>query len=85
MDFGVKGRVAVITGVAPGRVHSEPIDEKLHPTPERRAAFTRDNIPLGYFGDAADVASLIAFLCSARARYITGQRIHVDGGMQRAV
>jgi len=71
--------------VAPGRVHSEQIDEKLHPTPESQAEFARANIPLGYFGDAADVAGLIAFLCSARGRYITGERIHVDGGMHHAV
>ena len=71
--------------IGPGRVHSEQIDRKLHPTPESQAAFARDNIPLGYFGDAADVAWLIAFLCSARARYITGERIHVDGGMHHSV
>ena len=34
---------------------------------------------------AADVASLVAILCSSRARYITGERIHVDGGMHHAV
>jgi 3-oxoacyl-[acyl-carrier protein] reductase len=71
--------------VAPGRVHSEQIDEKLHPTPESQAAFARANIPLGYFGDAIDVAWLVAFLCSERARYITGERLNVDGGMQRSV
>ena len=70
---------------APGRVHSEQIDEKLHPTLESQAEFARANIPLGYFGDAADVAGLIAFLCSARGRYITGERIHVDGGIHHAV
>jgi len=71
--------------VAPGRVHSEQIDHRLHPTPESQAEFTRENIPLGYFGDAVDVAWLVAFLCSSRARYITGERIHVDGGMHRSV
>jgi 3-oxoacyl-[acyl-carrier protein] reductase len=71
--------------VAPGRVHSEQIDAKLHPTPESQATFARENIPLGYFGDATDVAWLIAFLCSERARYITGERLHVDGGMQRSI
>jgi 3-oxoacyl-[acyl-carrier protein] reductase len=71
--------------IGPGRVHSEQIDRKLHPTPESQATFARDNIPLGYFGDANDVAWLIAFLCSARARYITGERIHVDGGMHHAL
>jgi 3-oxoacyl-[acyl-carrier protein] reductase len=82
-EMGAHG--ITVNCVAPGRVHSEQIDEKLHPTPESQAAFTRANIPLGYFGDAADVASLVAFLCSARARYITGERIHVDGGMHHAV
>jgi NAD(P)-dependent dehydrogenase (short-subunit alcohol dehydrogenase family) len=31
------------------------------------------------------VAFLAAFLCSPRARYITGERIHVDGGLRRGV
>jgi 3-oxoacyl-[acyl-carrier protein] reductase len=71
--------------IAPGRIHSEQIDERLHPTPESRAEYARLNIPLGYFGDPADMAWLVAFLCSPRARYITGERIHVDGGMHRSV
>jgi 3-oxoacyl-[acyl-carrier protein] reductase len=70
--------------LAPGRVHSEQIDTRLHPTPESQAEFSR-NIPLGYFGDPNDVAFLAAFLCSPRARYITGERIHVDGGLHRSV
>jgi 3-oxoacyl-[acyl-carrier protein] reductase len=73
-----------INCLAPGRIHSEQIDTRLHPTPESQAEFAR-NIPLGYFGDPGDVAFLVAFLCSPRARYITGERIHVDGGLHRAV
>lgn len=73
-----------INCIAPGRVHSEQIDTRLHPTPESQAEFSR-NIPLGYFGDPSDVACLAAFLCSPRARYITGERIHVDGGLHRSV
>jgi len=73
-----------INCLAPGRIHSEQIDMRLHPTPESRAEFAR-NIPLGYFGDPSDVAFLVAFLSSPRARYITGERIHVDGGLHRAV
>ena len=70
--------------LSPGRVHSEQIDQRLHPTAESQAEFAR-NIPLGYFGDPSDVAFLAAFLCSPKARYITGERIHVDGGLHRAV
>jgi len=73
-----------INCLAPGRVHSEQIDKRLHPTPESQAEFSK-NIPLGYFGDPGDVAFLAAFLCSPKARYITGERIHVDGGLHRSV
>ena len=73
-----------INCLSPGRVHSEQIDQRLHPTPESQAEFAR-NIPLGYFGDPSDVAFLAAFLCSPKARYITGERIHVDGGLHRSV
>ena len=38
-------------------------------------------IPMGAFGTAEDVAEAVAFLASDSARYITGQTIHVDGGM----
>jgi 3-oxoacyl-[acyl-carrier protein] reductase len=38
-------------------------------------------IPLGRFGDCQDVASAVAFLASAEAKYITGQVLTVDGGM----
>ncbi len=69
--------------IAPGRIHSEQIDLRLHPTPESRTEFSRE-IPLGYFGDPADIANLVAFLVSPKARYITGERIHVDGGYRRA-
>jgi 3-oxoacyl-[acyl-carrier protein] reductase len=40
-----------------------------------------DAIPLGRFGQPADVGPVVAFLASEQAAYITGQVIHVDGGM----
>jgi 3-oxoacyl-[acyl-carrier protein] reductase len=67
--------------IQPGRIDSEQIREKLHPTEESRRSFIERNIPIGYFGDAADVAHLVAFLASPAARYITGAVIPVDGGM----
>lgn len=71
--------------IGPGRIHSEQIDHKLHPTPEDQAAFTRANIPVGYFGDPDDMANCVAFLCSPKARYITGQSLYIDGGMHRSI
>jgi 3-oxoacyl-[acyl-carrier protein] reductase len=41
----------------------------------------RAQIPLGRFGTAADVAAAVSFLASEGAAYITGQVIHVNGGM----
>ena len=38
-------------------------------------------IPLGHLGSASDVAHAVAFLASPQAAYITGQELHVNGGM----
>ena len=71
--------------LGPGRIHSEQIDNRLHPAPQDQAQFAAANIPLGYFGDPDDVAYAVAFLCALKARYLTGQRMYVDGGMHRAL
>jgi 3-oxoacyl-[acyl-carrier protein] reductase len=39
------------------------------------------NIPLGYFGSVKDISDTVLFLASKKADYITGQTIHVNGGM----
>jgi 3-oxoacyl-[acyl-carrier protein] reductase len=67
--------------IQPGRIDSEQIREKLHPTEESRRTFIERNVPIGYFGEPADVAHMVAFLASPAARYITGAVIPVDGGM----
>lgn len=67
----------------PGRINSEQILNRLHPTEDNRRAFIDANIPIGYFGEPEDMAYLVAFLSSPLARYITGEVIHVDGGMHR--
>ena len=67
----------------PGRIISEQILNKVHPDPAERQAFVEANIPVGYLGEPEDMGYLIAFLASPLARYITGEVIHVDGGMRR--
>jgi 3-oxoacyl-[acyl-carrier protein] reductase len=72
-----------INCLPPGRINSEQILGRLHPTEENRRAFIEANIPVGYFGEPEDMGYLVAFLASPLARYITGEVIHVDGGMHR--
>ncbi len=83
---GLAGDVAkdgvTINTIQPGRINSEQILQKLHPTEESRRAFIERNIPIGYFGEPEDVGALVAFLASPAARYITGTVIPVDGGMR---
>ena len=55
------------------------------PTKEDQQKFLDEEVPMGRFGDPVDAAHLIAFLCSAKAGYITGQRIYVDGGKIRHI
>jgi len=46
--------------------------------------FAGQNIPLGHHGDPEDIANMVAFLASEKAKFITGQAINVDGGMVKA-
>ncbi len=43
--------------------------------------YAENNIPLGHHGDPEDIASMVTFLASEKAKFITGQLINVDGGM----
>jgi 3-oxoacyl-[acyl-carrier protein] reductase len=53
--------------------------------PEVMKWFAEQNIPLGHHGDPEDIANMVAFLASDRAKFITGQAINVDGGMVRSL
>ncbi|RVU38838.1 SDR family oxidoreductase [Hwanghaeella grinnelliae] len=69
--------------VAPGRIKTRQIMQKLHPTEESRDAFIDSMIPIGRFGEPEEIASVIVFLASPIAGYVTGVTVPVDGGMHR--
>jgi 3-oxoacyl-[acyl-carrier protein] reductase len=53
--------------------------------PEVMKWFAEQNIPVGHHGDPEDIANMVAFLASERAKFITGQCINVDGGMVKTM
>ena len=63
--------------VAPGFVETDMTRE----LPEKTRSAMLAQIPLGRPADAAEVAAAVSFLASDRAAYITGQVLHVNGGM----
>ena len=72
-----------VNSIAPGRIRSEQIDRRILPSEESRRVWAEREVPVGYIGEPEDLAVLAVFLASPRARYITGQVIHVDGGTRR--
>ena len=67
--------------IPPGRIISEQILRNY--PPEFRKRESEEDIPVGEYGQPADIANLVCFLASPLARYITGAVIPVDGGLRR--
>ena len=73
----VASRNITINCVAPGFI-STPMTDALN---DAQKQAMKDRIPMGAFGEAADVATAVHFLASGEAKYVTGQTLHVNGGM----
>lgn len=73
----VGSRGITVNTVAPGFIDT---DMTRALADEQRNALL-DNIPLGRLGAAQDIANAVAFLASDAAAYITGETLHVNGGM----
>lgn len=66
-----------VNAVAPGFIATDMTDDLTEEQREGMLAM----IPLGKLGQAEDVAKVVRFLASEDSNYITGQTIHIDGGM----
>jgi len=73
-----------LNSVLPGRIDT---DRMIELTGSREAAetFARDHVPAGRLGTVEEFAAVAAFLCSARASYVTGETVVVDGGLTQSV
>ncbi|MFM8590717.1 MAG: 3-oxoacyl-ACP reductase FabG, partial [Limnohabitans sp.] len=74
-ELGSRG--ITVNCVAPGFIETD----MTAALPEEQQKALLGQIPLGHLGKPEDIAHAVAYLASARAGYVTGQEIHVNGGM----
>ncbi|WP_313624865.1 3-oxoacyl-ACP reductase family protein [Achromobacter sp.] len=72
-DLGARGITANV-------VHPGPIDTDMNPASGDRAANMVAVLSLSHYGEARDIAGMVAFLAGPEGRYITGASLAVDGG-----
>ena len=70
-------RNITVNCVAPGFIETD----MTASLPEEQQKALLSQIPLGHLGKPADIAHAVAYLASPQAAYVTGQELHVNGGM----
>lgn len=73
-------RAVTVNAVAPGFIDTDMTRE----LPDDQREMLLGQIPLARLGEADEIAAIVGFLASDRAAYITGETIHVNGGMYMA-
>jgi 3-oxoacyl-[acyl-carrier protein] reductase len=73
----VATRNITVNTITPGYINTETVNVLKQEQKDNIMKW----IPQGHFGEVEDIAFLAGFLCSEKAKYITGQVISVDGGM----
>lgn len=76
----VGSRGITVNAVAPGFIETEMTDGITEAQREQLLA----RVPLGRLGSTAEIAGVVAFLVSDAAAYVTGETLHVNGGMYTA-
>lgn len=74
-ELGSRG--ITVNCVAPGFIDTDMTSQ----LPQAQQDALKGQIPLGHLGKPADIAHAVAFLASPEAGYVTGQELHVNGGM----
>ncbi|MEZ5373295.1 MAG: SDR family oxidoreductase [Microthrixaceae bacterium] len=89
---GVTGFLKTLaTEVAPDGVTVNSLQPGVHSTdrltsmPAEALESLRSDVPIGTLGDPADFGAAVAFVCSERARFLTGTAIPIDGGASRGL
>jgi 3-oxoacyl-[acyl-carrier protein] reductase len=70
--------------VLPGRIDTDRLAE-LYGSREAAAEQAAETVPAGRLGTVEEFAAISVMLCSARASYVTGETVAIDGGMLRSV
>jgi 3-oxoacyl-[acyl-carrier protein] reductase len=80
----VAGDNVTLNTLLPGRIATDRAYSMASSPEEAEAAAARE-VPAGRMGKPEEMAAAAAFLCSARAGYVTGETLAVDGGMTRSI
>ena len=73
-------RSITVNCIAPGFIDTD----MTRQLPEEQRELLMKQIPLGRLGSPEEIAALVSFLCSDIAAYITGETVHINGGMYMA-
>jgi 3-oxoacyl-[acyl-carrier protein] reductase len=75
----------LVNSVAPGRIATDRIASMTGASLEELRDTPQPDIPVGRLGTPEEFADVVAFLCSARASYVNGVNLPVDGGSTRGI
>jgi 3-oxoacyl-[acyl-carrier protein] reductase len=80
----VAGDGVTLNTLLPGRIATDRA-YSMAGSPEEAEASAAKEVPAGRMGKPEEMAAAAAFFCSARAAYVTGETLAVDGGMTRSI